>query len=170
MQRPKRSEYEPYYQRYVDHVPETEIVPVLDAQPAELRVMFDGVSEGRGTYTYADGKWTIKEVLSHLIDSERMFMYRALRVSRGDKTPIEGFEQEGYIENSNANGRTFADLLEEFSLLRKANVMFFKNFDDIAWTRIGTANDAQISSRALAYIMAGHIRHHEIALRERYLA
>ena len=121
-------------------------------------------------FAYAEGKWSIKEVLSHLIDGERMFAYRLFRISRGDKTPIEGFEQDGYIENANANGRSFGDLLEEFSLLRRANLMLVKNLNDEGWSRVGTANQVNVTARALTYIMAGHIEHHLGILKERYLA
>lgn len=169
MQRPERSEYDPYYETYVSLVPETEIVPVLSGQTTELQDIFNGVPDEKGTHSYAEGKWSLKEVLGHLIDGERMFAYRVFRISRGDKTPIEGFEQDGYIENAHSNNRSFADLLEEFKLLRRANVLFFNNLNDEAWVRIGTANEREISVRALAFIMAGHIRHHINILKERYL-
>lgn len=169
MQRPERSEYDPYYETYVSLVPETEVTPVLSGQPTELQDIFTGMPEEKGTYSYAEGKWSIKELLGHLIDGERMFAYRVLRISRGDKTPIEGFEQDGYIENAHSNDRSFAELLEEFKLLRRANVLFFNNLDDEAWTRVGTANEREISVRALAFIMAGHIRHHMEIMKTRYL-
>lgn len=169
MNRPDRSEYDPYYQKYVDLVPEHEVIAALEKQPDELGRLVAGVPEDRGTFAYADGKWTIKEVLSHLIDGERMFAYRVFRIARGDKTPIEGFEQDGYIENSHANRRSFAELLGEFTRLREANVTFFKNLEDGDWVRTGTANEKEISVRALAWIMAGHIRHHIGILGSRYL-
>jgi hypothetical protein len=169
MSRPEPNEYDPYYEQYVSLVPEDRIVPVLAAQPAELNAMFAGLPEERGLYTYADGKWTIKELLGHIIDGERMFAYRVLRISRGDKTPIEGFEQDGYIENAYANERTFGDLLREFSLIREANVMLFDHIKPEMWKWTGTANDVEISVRALIWIMAGHVRHHVAILNERYL-
>jgi len=169
MSRLQPAEYDPYYQKYVGLVPEDEIVPALDGQTDELDKLFDGVPEEKGTFAYADGKWTLKEVLSHLIDGERMFAYRVFRIARGDKTPIEGFEQDGYIENSHANRRTFSELLNEFRLLREANVLFFKNLETGDWVRTGTANNVEISVRSLAWIMVGHIRHHTAILRERYL-
>ena len=98
-----------------------------------------------------------------------MFAYRALRISRGDVTPIEGFEQDGYIENSNANGRTFADLLDEFDLQRRSNMLMFNNLNEDAWKRKGTASEKTVSVRAIANIMAGHVRHHIHILNERYL-
>lgn len=169
MNRPETNEYAPYYDRYISLVTDDEIVPVLAAQPTELQDIFTGIPEDKGTFAYDDGKWTIKEVLSHLIDGERMFAYRALRISRGDETPIEGFEQDGYIENSHANSRSFAELLEEFNLLRRANLLLFNNLDDSGWTRVGTASENKVSVRALAYIMAGHVTHHTGILREKYL-
>jgi hypothetical protein len=169
MLRPEKSEYDPYYETYTSLVPENDILPVLAGQTRELRSAFDGVAEEKGTFAYADGKWTVKEVLSHIIDGERIFAYRVFRIARGDKTPIEGFEQEGYIENSYANARTFADMLTEFDHIRRANVMFFENLRDGDWLRMGTANKVEISVRALAWIMAGHVRHHIGVLRSRYL-
>lgn len=169
MSRPETNEYAPYYETYVSLVTEHEIVPVLAAQPLELQDIFDYVPEEKGTNAYGEGKWTIKEILSHLIDCERMFAYRALRISRGDETPIEGFEQDGYIENSHANGRSIDELLEEFNLLRRANLLFFNNLEDTGWKRLGTASGNGVSVLGLAYIMAGHIRHHIRILEERYL-
>ena len=169
MSRPQPAEYDPYYQKYVGLVPEDEIIPALESQLGELSKLFEGVPEEKGTFAYDDGKWTVKEVLSHLIDAERMFAYRVFRIARGDKTPIEGFEQEGYIENSHANRRSFGELLNEFKLLREANLLFFKNLEAGDWVRTGTANNVEISVRSLAWIMAGHIRHHVAILRERYL-
>ena len=170
MQRPEKSEYDPYYERYVSLVQNDDVNDVLAKQTAELRNLFSGLPEEKGLHAYDEGKWTIKEVISHLIDGERMFAYRVLRIARGDKTPIEGFEQDGYIENSHANGRSFAELLDEFDLLRRANVLFFNNLKSDDWLRIGTANDVEVSVRALAFVMAGHIIHHRNILKERYLS
>lgn len=170
MYKPEKSEYDPYYERYISLVTNDEINEALAKQTVELRSIFSGLPEEKGTFKYADGKWTVKEVLSHLIDGERIFAYRVFRIARGDKTPIEGFEQDGYIENSHANGRSFAELLDEFDLLRRANVFFFDNLKDDDWLRTGTANKVEISVRAIAYVMVGHIIHHENILKERYLA
>ncbi|HEX3102052.1 MAG TPA: DinB family protein [Pyrinomonadaceae bacterium] len=170
MKRPETNEFAPYYNNYVSLVEGDNVIPVLDAQSAELRAVFSTVPEEKGTFAYADGKWTIKELLSHLIDGERIFAYRILRISRGDKTPIEGFEQDGYIETSNANNRTFAELLKEFDLQREGNLLMLKNISDEGSQRMGTASDKPVSVRALAYIMAGHVRHHVDILKSRYLA
>ena len=170
MNRPDKNEYDPYYERYISLVENDDIVATLASQPTHLQDLVTGLPEEKGAFAYEEGKWSIKEVISHLIDGERMFAYRLFRISRGDETPIEGFEQDGYIENANANGRSFGELLEEFSLLRRANLMLVKNLDDDGWTRVGTANNVKITSRALIYIMAGHIDHHFGILKERYLA
>jgi hypothetical protein len=170
MYRPEESEYDLYYRKYVALVPETDVLRSLEVQMDELSELVKDVPEDRGTFAYDEGKWTIKEVLSHLIDAERIFAYRAFRIARGDKTPIEGFEQDGYIENSHANRRSFPELIEEFALLREANLMFFRNLEDSDWLRTGTANSVDVSVRALAWIMAGHVRHHIGILSSRYLA
>jgi len=169
MDRPEPHEYGAYYQRYIDQVEGSDCLPALAAQSGELRNVFAQMPEERGTFAYETGKWTIKEVLSHLIDGERMFAYRILRISRGDETPIEGFEQDGYIENSNANNRAFADLLDEFDLQRRSNLLMLNNLDDNGSRRMGTASGLAVSARALAYISAGHVEHHLRILKERYL-
>jgi hypothetical protein len=170
MEKPESTEFAPYYNTYISLVENDDILDVLGTQPAELDALFSGIPEEKGQFAYAEGKWTIKELLSHLIDGERMFAYRVLRISRGDETPIEGFEQDGYIENSNANNRSFEELLTEFSLLRTANVLLINNLSDESSRRMGTASNNPVSARALVYIMAGHIKHHINILNQRYLA
>jgi len=170
MRRPEPNEFAPYYNTYVSLIEDNAVMPVLDAQAGDIRGMFSGVPEERGAFAYAEGKWTIKELLSHLIDGERIFAYRILRISRGDKTPIEGFEQDDYIETSNANNRSFADLLDEFDHERRANLLLVKNLTDEASHRMGTASNNPVSVRALVYIMAGHVTHHINILQERYLS
>ncbi|MDQ3220230.1 MAG: DinB family protein [Acidobacteriota bacterium] len=169
MFKPENSEYDPYYETYISLVKNDDILGVLAGQPGELQELFAEMPEEKGALAYDEDKWTIKELLGHLIDGERMFAYRIFRISRADKTPIEGFEQDGYIENARSNSRSFSGLLEEFALLRNANMLFFKNLSDEDWLRTGTANNVGISVRALAYIMAGHITHHINILRTRYL-
>jgi len=169
MNRPETNEFAPYYNTYISLIEGNDVLPILDAQPAEIGAIFSNVPEEKGTFAYAEGKWTIKELLSHLIDGERMFAYRILRISRGDQTPIEGFEQDGYIENSNANNRSFADLLDEFDLQRRSNMLLINNLSDEASKRMGTASEKAVSVRALVYIMAGHVRHHINILKELYL-
>lgn len=169
MNRPEKSEYAAFYETYVSLVDETEIVAALENQIGEMQKLFAGVSDERASYAYAEGKWNIRQLFGHVIDGEKVFAYRALRFSRNDQTPLAGFEENFYVSNSNFDDYKIADLLEEFSLLRKANVIFFANLTDEMWSRTGTASENSISVRALAYIMVGHVRHHAKILRERYL-
>ncbi|MEP6945095.1 MAG: DinB family protein [Acidobacteriota bacterium] len=170
MNKPGPEEYNPYYEKYISLMTEPDIRVALAAQPAEIRSALAGVPEEKGAYAYAEGKWSIKELLSHLIDGERIFAYRALRISRGDTTPIEGFEQDDYITNSHANDRSFASLLDELELQRRSNLLMLDKVDDAASSLMGIASDSPVSARAIVYIMGGHIRHHVTLLKERYLA
>jgi hypothetical protein len=169
MQRPGKTEYAPYYETYVSIVDEIDIVAALQSQLNEMQNLIAEISEEKAAHAYAEGKWTIKELVGHLNDGEKIFAYRALRIARADKTPMEGFEQDGYIENANFNDCSLADLAEEFFLLRRANILFFKNLTDEMWTRTGTASGAAVSVRALGFIMVGHVRHHGNILKNRYL-
>ncbi|MFN6964568.1 MAG: DinB family protein [Pyrinomonadaceae bacterium] len=170
MSRPEKSEYDPFYENYISLAADADIVDLLSSQPDELRQALVGIDEPGGALAYADGKWTIKELLSHVIDGERIFAYRLLRISRGDQTPVEGFDQDLYIEHSHANERTIADLLDEFAELRSANLRQIRNLTHDDQLRTGTANGSSISVRALVRIMAGHVAHHLHVLRSRYLA
>lgn len=169
MERPEKTEYAEYYERYISLVEETDIVAALERQQFELLEIFKEIDEEKSFYSYAEGKWTIKELLGHITDTERIFAYRALRIARGDETPIEGFEEDDYAENSNAYNTKLPDLISEFLYTRKANVIFFQNLTNRAWLRTGTASDATVSVRALAFMLVGHVRHHLNILRERYL-
>ena len=170
MNRPEKTEYAAYYENYVSLVDETDIVSALERQEVELLEIANKISEEKALFRYADAKWSIKELLGHLIDGERIFAYRALRIARGDQTPLEGYDQDPYVENADFDSTKLADLLAEFLYLRKANVIFFKNLSAQAWERTGTANDSPISVRALAFSMVGHVRHHANILKERYLS
>ena len=169
MNRPEKEEYAKFYANYISLVPETNVVAALENQVADLQNLFADVSDEKANFRYAEGKWSIKELLGHIIDGERVFSYRALRISRGDATPLAGFEENSYVANSNFGNTKLADLIAEFSSLRQSNVLLFKNLSDQSWLNTGTASDATVSVRALAFIMVGHIRHHANILRERYL-
>ncbi len=169
MLRPEKNEYAEFYANYVALVEEADVVAALQNQIDDLREIFTEISEEKGTFAYAEGKWTIKEMLGHLIDGERVFSYRALRISRKDQTPLAGFEENIYVANSNFGDRKITDMLEELSLLRASNVLFFSSLSNDALLLTGTASNAEISVRALAYIMVGHIRHHINILKTRYL-
>jgi uncharacterized damage-inducible protein DinB len=167
--RPAPGEYDPYYERYIALVTTDDIVATLQKQIEDTRTIFGSVSAQQADFRYAPGKWTIKELLGHLSDTERILSYRALRIARGDKTPIEGFEQDDYVPNGKFARRTLADLLEEFATIRNATIHLFRNLDAEAAERSGTANKKEITARALAYIIAGHELHHRRILKEKYL-
>ncbi len=166
--RPAETEYARSFSGYVSLVPESDPLPVLESQPTELGTLLRGVQVDREKYRYAKGKWSIREVIGHLIDSERVFAYRALCVSRGEKVSLPAFDENDYIAQSRYDDHLIGDLLLEFSSLRKANIMFFRGLAEGDWERVGTANNNPVSVRALAFIMAGHVRHHVGVLHDRY--
>ena len=168
--RPDASEHLPYYAKYVDLVPDGDLVQTLRAQLDETLALVRGLPEEQGGHRYAPGKWSIREVLGHVIDAERIFAYRALRIARGDQTPMEGFDENAYAAASGADARTLADLADELEHVRLGNIVFFRSLSDDVLARRGTANGAEVSVRALAWILAGHELHHRALLRERYLA
>lgn len=166
---PDATEYDPYYQTYISLVPREDVVATLSRQLEETLSTLRGLTETQADSRYAPDKWSIKELVGHLIDSERIFAYRALRFARNDQTPLPGYEQDDYVRAGNFGSRSMRDLADEFEQLRRANLSFFRSLDDEAWLRRGTANDAEVSVRALAYILAGHETHHMQILRTRYL-
>ena len=165
---PLESEYAPYYGGYVAHVTEDEILPVLRSQLDALDVLLGRVAPDRETYRYAEGKWSIREIVGHLIDGERVFGYRAFCIARGETQNLPGFEQDDYMLTAPYDRIELEDLLSELRLVRLSNIAMLRNLDEESWLRMGTANDNQVSVRALAFIIAGHARHHMGVLRERY--
>lgn len=168
--RPEPGEYAAAYEKYISLVPAGDIVDLLEAQRLQTVQLFSARSEREGNFRYAPGKWTVKEVLGHITDSERIFAYRALRIARGDKTPLSGFEQDDYVKAAGFGERMLGDLAEEFGQVRSATVALLGSLDDEAWERRGVANKNEISVRALAFIIAGHELHHRRILEDRYLA
>jgi len=166
--RPQASEYAPFYERYIAMVPDGEIEETLEAQLGEMKLLSESLSEQAADFRYAEGKWSVKEVLGHISDSERIFAYRMLRIARGDQTPLAGFEQDDYVKTGNFPARALAELVEEFTAVRRASIVLLRSFDAAAWLRRGVANQKEISVRALAFILAGHERHHRRILQERY--
>ncbi len=167
--RPDPTEYDPYFGQYVGLVPDGDIVATLSSQIESTLALLRTVPEQKAGHAYAPRKWSIKEVVGHVTDTERIFAYRGLRIGRNDKTPLPGFEQDDYVANTNFNARTLGSLMEEFALVRRASVQLFKHFNGEEWQRLGTANDRQISARAVAYNIAGHELHHLEIIRSRYL-
>lgn len=168
--RPSTTEYAPYYERYVSLVPGDDIVALLTLQLPETLALLSQFDERQGDFRYAPGKWSVKELLGHLIDSERVFTYRALRIARGDQTPIEGFEQDDYVKNGPYGELTLATLIEEFTHVRAATVSLFRNLATRDWARRGIANKLEVTVRGLAFITAGHELHHRRILKEKYLS
>ncbi|MBB4638262.1 DinB family protein [Longimicrobium terrae] len=168
--RPDASEFLPYYGKYVDRVPGDDALQPLQDQLDEVMSLVRALPEERGGHRYAPGKWSIREVLGHIMDAERIFVYRALRIARGDATPLASFDENAYVPAGRFDARTLADLMEEYVAVRRATVLLFRSMDDDALRSLGVASDAAVSARALAWITAGHERHHLALLRERYLA
>jgi DinB family protein len=166
---PDPSEYAPYYGKYVTLVSGQDVVAALEDQPRDTLALLAALSEEQGDYRYAPGKWSIKEMLGHVIDAERVFSYRALRFARNDGTPLASFEQDDYVRAGNFGNRRLADLIEEFIAVRRATVWLFRTLGAEAWMRRGVASGNPVSVRAVAYIIAGHELHHRTVLREKYL-
>jgi enterochelin esterase-like enzyme/uncharacterized damage-inducible protein DinB len=168
--RPAEGDYLPYALGYINQIPaDQDPLAVLRSQPAEIHAVFAGLSESQAEKPYADGKWSLKQMLLHQIDSERIFSYRALRFARGDSQDLHGFEQDDYVAQSNANARSIASLLAEYDTVRAATIALFDTFGEQELSRRGTANGGPATVRALLYIIPGHERHHLNIVRERYL-
>ncbi|MGA9814974.1 MAG: DinB family protein, partial [Terriglobales bacterium] len=159
MGRPESNEYAPYYGKYISLVPDGDILLTLEQQMSDTRALL-APREADANFRYAPGKWSVKEALGHVIDTERVFSYRALRIARNDKTPLAGFEQDDYVKYGPFAQASLAALLEEFTSVRRASVSLFRGLDEAAWIRRGTASNNEVTVRALAYMIAGHELHH----------
>ncbi|HTT17400.1 MAG TPA: DinB family protein [Candidatus Sulfotelmatobacter sp.] len=168
--RPEPNEYAPYHDRYISLVQGTDIVGTFESQRRQMLVLLCGRDDKDGDFRYAPNKWSLKEVLGHVCDSERIFTYRALRIARGDRTPLAGFEQDDYIRSGPFARLPLAELIEDYIAVRRATLTLFRNLDEPAWTRRGIANNAELSVRAIAYLTAGHELHHRRILEEKYFA
>src|SRR5215218_349168 len=166
--RPEPTEYPSFYHGYIAAVPEGDVVELLRAGGRELLEAIERVPEERGGHRYGPDKWTIREVIGHLIDAERIFTYRALRIARGDQTLLPGFDENEFVKAAGSERRTLADLARELAAVRESTVLLFESFPDEVWARTGNANGKPMSVRALAYVVAGHPMHHLRILRERY--
>lgn len=167
--RPGPDEHAPYYLRYIGKVPEGEFLGLMRAQLDETTGIFGALGEAQGDYAYAPGKWTIKEVLGHLVDTERVFAHRALNVARGEPTPLPGWDQDIWIAPGRFNERTLASLLEEWAITRRASLALLEGLPSDAPTRRGTVDGNSISARALACVLPGHLIWHLEVLKARYL-
>lgn len=166
--KPHASEYAPYYSRYLDMVPDGDILGTLHRQIAGTLADLRKISEADSLRRYGAGKWSVREVLGHMIDTERIFACRALRFARNDSTPLPGFEQDDYISAAQFDRLPWAHLLEEFEALRRSNVLMFRGLGEEAWGRQGVASENPMSVRAAAYVIAGHELHHMRVLHEKY--
>jgi hypothetical protein len=168
--RPKADEFFEYYGQYIAKVPDVDLISLLREQAVETVTLLQGLTPQQANYAYAPGKWTVKEVVGHISDAERIFTYRALRIARKDETPLESFDENAYVANADFGSRPLGDLLEELQVVRASSIHLAKSLDADALARRGTASGHGISVRALFYIIAGHERHHVDLLRERYLS
>ncbi|WP_369994894.1 DinB family protein [Winogradskyella sp.] len=162
-------EYHPYYEGYINKATSIGIKEGLQTNLKEIMDFLSKLPKEKEDYAYAKGKWTVKDILLHIIDAERVFAYRALRIGRGDETPLAGFEQDDYVEQGKAANRSFESLIEEYESVRKATISLFKSFDDKTLLLMGKASGSSVSVRALGYIITGHENHHMQVIKERYL-
>ncbi len=167
--RPEKSEYAVYFEKYVALVPGGDFLQILEDQHSTLQRLLSPLTDEQANFRYAPDKWSIKEVLGHISDAERIFAYRLLRIARGDQTPLASFEQDPYITAGNFGARKLSDLLEEFSSVRQATITLVRSLDAKSWMRRGTASQKEITALALGFIIAGHDRHHRMILEDRYL-
>lgn len=168
--RPDAAEYAPFYAGYVSLVPEADVIRVLEEQTAALERQARQFVPALERHRYAPGKWSVREVLGHVVDAERVFGFRAFSFSRGEANPLPGFDQDDYVATGGFDGRSLMDLVDEFAQVRQANLIVLKRMDEVAWKRVGTASGKPVSVRALAFIMGGHVRHHMNILSSHYAA
>ena len=168
MKRPQADEFAAFYKSYIDTVGD-HVIAELEHQINSFPAFLKGITNDKASFAYAKGKWTLKELIGHVNDTERIMAYRVLRIARNDQTPLPGFEEEDYVSNAHFADRTMESLAEEFGALRRANMYLISSFTEEEVNRTGTSNGVTISVRALIYILAGHLNHHRKIIEERYL-
>ena len=169
MQRPAPTEYADFYVGYVSGVPDGEILTLLESEVDRTSSLLRGLTPEQASHRYGEGKWSVKEVVGHLIDTERMFGYRAHCFARQDPAHLPSFDQEDYAKSSNADDRPLNQLVDELNAVRQSNIVLFRSLDDAMWSRRGIGSDCEFTVRALAYIIVGHEIHHRAVIEERYL-
>lgn len=169
IKRPQAGEYAKYYENYINKVGD-KIFKILESQVLDVRALMSEVSLEKENFSYAPGKWTLKEVLGHIIDTERIMAYRALSFARGDKNKLPGFDENAYVANADYSKRSLNDLAHEFGVIRDSNIILFNSFNEKELSRKGIANENEISVRALIFIVAGHVTHHLKVIQDRYLS
>lgn len=168
MNRPQPDEFAPYYTKYIEKVND-DVLSELEKQCSDLQTFLSSIPHEKEEFTYAEGKWTTKEVIGHIIDTERIMAYRLLRISRNDSTPLPGFDENQYVKNSHFKSRDLSGLIDEFISVRKSNLHLFQSLNEDDLSKTGTASGYSVSVRALLFIIAGHVKHHQQILKERYL-
>ena len=163
------NEYSKFNATYIKAIENVELLEELEISLHDFIKFVQNIPLEKFDYRYAEGKWTIKDIIQHIIDAERIFSYRALRISRNDKTPLSGFEENEFVKNTNANNRNIQELLTEFSAVRHSNLFLFKSFSQEQLTRMGVVSDNEVSVRALGFLILGHQKHHQKVFQERYL-
>jgi uncharacterized damage-inducible protein DinB len=163
------NEYSEFFATYIKALDDVHLVEELEISLHDFIKFVQNIPMDKFDYRYAEGKWTIKDIIQHIIDTERIFGYRALRISRNDKTPLPGFDENEYVENTNANNRGLQELLAEFSAVRHSNLLLFKSFSEEQLARMGIAYEDEVSVRALGFLIIGHLKHHQRIFKERYL-
>lgn len=169
MTRPASTEYADFYAGYVGGVPDGEILTLLQSELDRTSSLLRGLTPEQASHRYGEGKWSVKEVVGHIIDAERMFGYRAHCFARQDPAPLPGFDQMDYARSSNACDRPLAELVDELNAVRQSNIALFRSLDDAMWSHRGIASECEFTVRALAYIIVGHEIHHRSVIEERYL-
>lgn len=167
--KPEPGDYAPYYERYIKLVEGDDILKILNELSKKTQDVLNSFSEHKGNFRYAEGKWTVKEVVGHLLDTERVFAYRALCIARGEKKSLPGFEQDDYVKDGNFNRRELFELNYEFRLLRESNLLLFRSFSTEMLKKRGFANETSVTVLAILFIIAGHEKHHMNVLREKYI-
>ena len=167
--RPAKGDYGEYYQKYIDLVKGDDIFRILVEQNMDSQNVLNSFSESKGNYKYAEDKWTVKEVIGHMMDVERIFAYRALCIARGETNPLPGMDQDMYVSNGNFNKRQLFDLNYEYRLLRESNILLFGGFDKSVLQNKGTASGYEVTVLALMFMTVGHEKHHLNVLMERYI-
>lgn len=167
--RPAKTDYAEYYQKYIDLIESEDIIQVLSSLNEEASDIFNSFPQSKGDYAYAKDKWTVKEVVGHMMDTDRIFAYRAMAIARGEKQPLPSFDQDEYVRNGKFNLRELSDLTYEYRLLRESNLLLFKGLNHSVYSKRGIAAGNEVTVLALMWMIAGHQKHHLKILKEKYL-
>ncbi|CAN5222976.1 DinB family protein [soil metagenome] len=168
MPRPEKTEYAAFYQPYIDKIEGEDLSLIIGSYSEASLEFWQSIPEEMADFAYAPGKWTVMQVLNHINDAERIFAYRALRIARGDETPLAGFDENDYADAAQLHHRTLHDLIQEFQAIRASSLFLFGSFGERELLRIGTANGVPVSVNAIGFVILGHMLHHEEVMRERY--